>query len=63
MLSRSCVVALGCCTLLLLGCGGRAEPEHGTDKSTPPAQKGPPAAGVQSVTLHVEGMARRLGLF
>jgi copper chaperone CopZ len=50
-------IALGCGLLLQAGCGGRSEPE----KSKPPDK--PAAVAMQTVTLHVEGMSQRLGLF
>jgi hypothetical protein len=47
---------LGCSAVLLAGCGAGTAPKEG----------GPPAGAVATaagdVTLHVEGMPRRLGL-
>jgi hypothetical protein len=64
--------ALGCSAVLLAGCESRTEPE----KTAPPGEKAAPAAagkktppagkaaagGSRAVTLHVEGMTRRLKL-
>jgi hypothetical protein len=52
--------ALAWSALCLVGCGTGAAPEQ----SPPPgkAAAAPKPAGVRAVTLHVEGMTRRLGL-
>ena len=66
------VVALMVGALLLSGCGSRAAPDPAP---APQGAKGdllasnaksnakPAGDGIQPVTLHVEGMSRRLGLF
>jgi hypothetical protein len=49
--------ALGCAALLLSGCGSRPAPEG----SAAAVKK--KTEGVQAITLHVDGMTQRLGLF
>jgi hypothetical protein len=52
-------LALGGAALLLTGCGN-----GGTVEAPRPARKAVPASpGSREVTLHVEGMTKRLGLF
>ncbi|HYT88209.1 MAG TPA: hypothetical protein VEL76_05785 [Gemmataceae bacterium] len=51
-------IALGGIVLLLAGCGGT----QGED-SLPPKKATTKAANPKDVTLHVEGMVKRLSLF
>ena len=55
MLARLVLGTLGCVALLQAGCG-----RSGAGKTVAPK---PVAAGAQTITLHVEGMAEQLNLF
>ncbi len=55
MFARLFMGTLGCIALLQGGCG-----RSGPDKTAVPK---PASAAAQTVTLHVEGMAKRLNLF
>jgi hypothetical protein len=58
MFARLFMGTLGCIALLQGGCA-----RSGPDKTDKAALQKPASAGTQTITLHVEGMAKQLNLF
>jgi hypothetical protein len=58
MPKRLTIVALSCFAVAASGCGGNSEADKNAGATTPAV-----VSTAQPVTLHVEGMTRRLKLF